>query len=455
MLIGYREDLSRTTIQNFSNTGVIHLIVISGLHLGLIYALLSYFFNLFRRIKCFNVLKPLFIILLLWCFALVSGATAAITRSATMFTFIALGNLFNKPTNIYNNLSLSALLIFIINPFAFWDVGLQLSYAAVLSIVLFARFIKNWFYFKNKLLYYIWNLCSVSIAAQIFTLPLILYYFHQIPILFLFTNIIAVPIAALSLYMEILLLPLSFYPFLAKLIGNIIDHLLWLMNTYIENLNSLPFVVLGSLQINIIQVILLYGTSITIVYWLLYKKAKWLLIAQSFFICFLVIRTLHFYNKSFQKQIVVYNISNYTAIDVMEGYHYHFIGDSVLKEASFLQDFHLKPSRILSRVHEQQELYSIGFTNNCIFSANKRVLLLNKEINLTIVPTLKLKIDAIILSKNVKIKIVSLNNYFNCKQYVFDGSNSAYKVKEWLAEANSLKVSGYSVANSGAYQLKL
>jgi competence protein ComEC len=171
-------------------------------------------------------------------FSLIAGMAPSILRSAIMFTVIAIGEAFSKRNNIYNGLAISAIIILVINPFSLWDVGFQLSYSAVLSIVLFSPYIKNWLYFKNKLLRGFWNLNSITLSAQILTLPVVLYHFHQFPILFLVTNILAVPWSGLILYAELFLIVFSWWQPLASLIGKVTEFMIGVMNKFILKLRK-------------------------------------------------------------------------------------------------------------------------------------------------------------------------------------------------------------------------
>ncbi|MCY7423018.1 MAG: ComEC family competence protein, partial [Chitinophagaceae bacterium] len=176
LLIGYRDDLDKNLVQAYSNTGVVHIIAISGLHLGMIYGTLVWFFKLFKKRKWLWWIKPLVILLVIWIFSLIAGAAPSILRSAVMFTFILAGESLAKKLTIYNTLAASAFTLLCFNPFALWDVGFQLSYAAVLSIVLFMQPVYNWFYFKNKFLRAVWKLNAVTLSAQILTVPIVCYH---------------------------------------------------------------------------------------------------------------------------------------------------------------------------------------------------------------------------------------------------------------------------------------
>src|SRR5439155_6124479 len=143
-----------------------------------------------------------------------------------------------------------------------------LSYAAVISIVTFMQPVYKWLYFQNKILDKIWSLTSVTISAQVLTLPIVIFYFHQFPNFFLITNLLVVPLSGLILYVEILLLCISFIGSVATITGIILHGLVLFMNTFIEHINNFPFAVLNNLQISVFQTWLLYGFLIILCIWL-------------------------------------------------------------------------------------------------------------------------------------------------------------------------------------------
>src|SRR5690349_21680410 len=196
LLIGYKDDLDKNLVQSYTNTGVVHIIAISGLHLGLVYWLLVKLLKPLRRKRFSKWLSPVTIITGLWLFSLLAGGQPSVLRSAVMFTCIVLAESLSRKTSIYNTLAFSAFVLLCINPYWLWDVGFQLSYVAVLSIVIFMKPIYNLFYIKNKILDSIWKLNAVSIAAQLLTTPFSIYHFHQFPDFFLLTNFVAVPLSS-------------------------------------------------------------------------------------------------------------------------------------------------------------------------------------------------------------------------------------------------------------------
>jgi len=225
-----------------------------------------------------------------------------------MFSFIALAEVLDRRTSIYNTLALSAFLLLCYNPFWLWDVGFQLSYAAVLSIIIFFRPIYNWFYFTNKILDAIWKLSAVTLAAQIFTLPFSLYHFHQFPTLFLFSNMVAVPLSSVILIGEILLCVVYFVPFIAKPLGVIIGYLLQWMNRYIEHMDRISFATWNGISISLLQAILLIAFIAAISILLLQKQKAALTFALSCLLLFVVLRSISFITAYLQQKLIVYNV---------------------------------------------------------------------------------------------------------------------------------------------------
>ena len=455
LLIGYRDDLDRDLVKAYSNTGVVHIIAISGLHLGMIYGLLLLLFKPFAQRRWVRILKPLTIITVLWGFTFLAGAMPSIVRSAVMFTILVLGEAISRKSNMYNSLAASAFLILASNPYSLWDVGFQLSYTAVLSIVVFQRYIRNWFYFQNKLLATLWNLSAVTLAAQILTLPVVLYHFHQFPLLFLLTNLLIVPLSGLILYAEMLLLLVADVCHGAAVwLGICITKLIQWMNDFVLYTNSLDFTTWPAIQITITQAILLFGCIAGISSWLIQHKNKALIVGLSCFGGFMLLRSLDFIQRNTQQKMIVYNVPSHTAIDVIQGRQYCFIGDSVLQQDGFLQNFHIKPSRILHRTTPAQALSNIAYSNQLIVSNSKRVVLLNQPLPYQ-PPAQKIKADVIIVTGNPKLYMKQVAAAFDCPQLVFDGTNPFWKIRYWKKDADSLHLRHHTTATQGAFEMDL
>lgn len=453
LLIGYRDDLDRDLVQAYSNTGVVHVIAISGLHLGLIYWLLLFLLKPLDKSKRLKWLKPLLAISFLWIFSLLTGAGASVLRAAIMFTAIAAGDLFNKKGNIYNSMAASAFVLLCYNPFYLWDVGFQLSYAAVLSIVLFMKPIYRWLSFENKLLDKAWQLNAVTLSAQLLTLPLCMYHFHQAPNLFLITNFVAVPLSSLILFGEILLIAVSFIPYIASFTGTVLSYLLNWMNGFIIWVDHFSFAVTDGIQHHPVQSILLYLFIAATAIWLIQKKTKALKWSLGFLVLFLMLQSFSLYQSRQQKKLIVYNLSQQTAVDFMLGNHYLFKGDSVLLQDGFLRNFHLKPSRILFHTYHSP-IFTPSTAGNSFTINGKKIICINQSYQYDSLSA-KLKADVVIVSKNPHLYITDLIKTIDCKLLIFDGSNPQWKVNLWKKDCERLHLNYFCTSEQGAFVMNL
>ena len=454
LLIGYKDDLEQSLVQSYTNTGVVHIIAISGLHLGLIYWLLALLLKPLQKRRKIRWLRPVLIITGLWLFSLLAGAQPSILRSALMFTCIVLGESLSKKTSIYNTMAVSAFILLCINPYWLWDVGFQLSYTAVLSIIIFMKPIYNWFYIKNKLLDFLWKLNAVTLAAQILTVPLSIYHFHQFPNLFIFTNFLAVPLSSAILLGEIFLCVISFIPAIGLLVGQLLSWLIWVMNTYIERIEVIPFSLWDGLQISILQAVLLILFAAGISYWLMEKSTKGLKYGLIALLSFAVLRSYSFIQTNRQQKIIVYNVPQKRAIDFVNGRNYFFVGDSDLLTNDFARNFHLKPSRVLYRVKSAAALDNFSVYKNYLTCFNKNILLLDKTVSF-LPQDIKPIIDLLVISKNPKIYMQELAGSLNIKQVVFDGSVPAWKTNYWKKDCDSLLIPWHDVTSKGAFVMNL
>ena len=452
LLIGYTNDLDKDLVQAYSNTGVVHIIAISGMHLGLIYVMLVWLFARIPGIKKSRWMQAVLILSCLWLFSLLTGGAASVIRSAVMFTFITLGKtIFNRQSSIFNSLAASAFVMLCYNPYYLWDVGFQLSYLAVTGIVVFQKPIYNCFFIKNKWIDKLWQLTAVSLAAQLLTFPVCIYYFHQFPNLFLITNIIAVPLSAVILYAEIALIAFSFIPLVGSYLGKLVAALVWLMNKIILWINELSFAVWDRIPATVLTTWLLYAIVVGFSAWLITKNKK---LFKAGLICLFAFTAVTVYNKwavAKQQKIIVYNVPQHQAIDIVKGSRYQFIGDSILLEDGLLQNFHLKPGRIFLQLNNRTDtLPDINKKHMFYQFGNKRIIIIDSAIQFALLKQ-KIDIDLVIISKNPKLYISGLANVFNCKQIVFDASNPAWKIEKWQRDCELLNLPNHSIPGQGAF----
>lgn len=272
LLTGDRAKLNRSLVQAYANTGVVHIMAISGLHLGLIYIFLVRLTNVIPIVRKNNIMKLLVILSGIWFFAILTGCSPSVMRAAVMFSFLSLGILKKRKVTTYNFWAAAAFILLWFKPLLLFNVGFQLSFLAVLGILVVQRPIYKWFSFHSKITDYIWQLISVSMAAQLFTLPLCLYYFHQFPVLFIITNLIAIPLASIGLWMGVILIITSWIPYLSDVISFLLEKVFAAMNGFVLHMDSFSFSVWKGIFINKSETILISLIIIFLLSWLMWKS---------------------------------------------------------------------------------------------------------------------------------------------------------------------------------------
>lgn len=446
LLIGYKNDLDKSLVQSYSNTGVVHVIAISGLHIGLIYWLLELLFKPFGKRKIMRWLKPVLILAGLWGFSLLAGAQPSVLRSAVMFTCIVVADSISRKSSIYNTLAFSAFILLCYNPYWLWDAGFQLSYTAVLSILIFMKPVYNLVFIKSRVMDAIWKLIAVTLAAQILTLPVSVFNFHQFPNYFILTNIVAVPLSSLIVLSEIFLCAVSFVPVVAEFSGEIISLLIGWMNSYIEVFEKLPYAMIESLQVSLIQMYLLYGTIAAVELWRLEGYRPAARVAMSLLLTFSILRIISFNEARKQQRMIVYNIPKVLAIDIFIGRNHFFVGDTAVDRDQFLSSFHLKPARIYFRGSSIRKLKNPGD----VFSiGNKTILLLKDSMSINSPDHIR-KVDILIISCKRRMNFKDLARKIRIGQVVVPGSAS-YQKKYWRRECDSLNIPFHDVVEKGAF----
>jgi competence protein ComEC len=292
LMVGFTDDLDPVLLKSYADTGVIHIIAISGLHLALICHFLQIVLSQKGQNKYARWIKLLVMIVCLWSYSLLSGASPSVIRAAGMFSITLFArNIFREAT-LYNILAASAFLLLCFDPFWIFDTGFQLSYAAVLSLGLFSKPIRDLLPLQNKTLRALWNATSVSIAAQILTTPISIYYFNRFPTYFLVANLLAVPLSSLILAGGILLCVC--YPIhpLAQFVGWILGILIKALNGFIEHLSGLPGAVVSNLRISFPGVMLLYAMIFCSYHFVKCRKKLWLFAGLGTLAVFLFFRMI-------------------------------------------------------------------------------------------------------------------------------------------------------------------
>lgn len=452
LLIGYKNDLDKEMVQAYSNTGVVHIIAISGLHLGLIYMVLFWLLERMPLIKRNRFVKAIILLICLWVFSLMTGASASVLRSAVMFTCIIVGNMLNRKSSIYNSLAASAFLLLCYNPYFLWDVGFQLSYFAIIGIIWLQKPIQQLFSLNNYLLRKIWEMTSITIAAQIITFPICLFYFHQFPTYFLSSNLVAVPLSTIILFEEIGLLCFSSIKIVALFIGNIVDKSIALMNKWILIISKFPGAVIDFIYADVQTTLLLYGIVILMAFFLLLKNKVYLKWTMLFLILFSCLQSMAKYKWLQQRVLVVYNIPKSHNIDLIVGKKYIFQSDSNLLTNKSAINFHVTPTRKYFRVQSDNSTSITNGNNNVILNLyGKKMAIINSPFN---ADTL-LHVDYLLITGNPKFNIIDIKEKIKCQKIIFSASNSLWKISKWKKECASLHLQCFSLQDDGAFVVNI
>lgn len=258
MALGDKSGLSKELKDDYSIAGASHVLALSGLHLGIIYGVLTFLTLGFRR----RWMPQLFIMLAVWAYVVLVGMSASVVRSAIMLTVIALVTLLNRRNILLNSLGVAAFVLLLWNPMNLYDIGFEMSFMAVLGIALFEPFMMPRHEAKNKfekyVVYWLWGIISVSIAAQIGTAPLVAYYFGRFSTYFLITNIIVIPLATVILYGFLLTAVVSFIPVLSSWLMKALFFLVMVLNSSLHWIASLPGACIDGINWSLPQVVGIY-----------------------------------------------------------------------------------------------------------------------------------------------------------------------------------------------------
>jgi competence protein ComEC len=441
LILGQRLELDKETIADYSSAGVIHILAISGLHISIIYFFIVFLLKPLKRIRFGAEIQLLIVLAILWLFALLTGLPASVTRAVTLFSFISIGNYFNQPKAIYNALAISAFLILLVKPNSIFDIGFQLSYAAVLSIVLFQPFYKKFYFSENKIAVYFTDTVLVSLAAQIGVLPLSLYYFNQLPLLFLLANLVIIPLSSLVLIAGIVILPLNYIlPSFAIFLGKILEFSIQLMNNYIHWIAQFKSGIIMDISFSGWLTFSLYLVIIAFIYWLYHTKAenvKYILAALLLFqLSYISVK----WDENNSNEFVVFNEKT-TLIGIKNQNNVIAFSDVPENHNTTLNHYARGTFSDSLRIFPMQ---------NAISFQNKRILIID---SLGIYKT-SIHPEIIVLTQNPKINLTRLIQEMKPKEIIADKSNYKNTIKIWEATCKKEKIPFHAIAEKGFYRLK-
>ena len=337
---GNKQYLDPETRETFTSSGAVHLLTVSGLHVGIIFVIFNFLLRFMNRDRHTRAIKNIVILLILWVFAAIAGLAAPVVRASIMFSIPTIGNMINKPRNIYNNIALSAFAICLFNPMCIFETGFLLSYSAVLSIVYFQPKLRNLIYIGNNFIFKIWELICVTAAAQLGTLPIILLNFKQFPSYFLFSNLVLVPFASVVMYAAIAVIFVSPFPVLLSASGYVSEFFLTIMIRIARFFENLPGSVIDGIHIDNVQCVLLGGALAFSAFFIAYRRSFALFVSAASLISFFCINVSHRYNISKQIEWGIYAVNRTSFAYFIKGNSGFCLRDSADVERKF--DYYTK-----------------------------------------------------------------------------------------------------------------
>lgn len=264
MAMGDKTALNQETKEAYSISGTSHILAVSGLHIGIIFQLIILLLGGKRRSKLTIILSTTIV----WAYVIFIGFPASAVRAATMLSIYSLVLLSLRPDPTLNTLALAYVIMVLVNPLSIFDIGFQMSFLAVASILLFYPLFFNLLSSHSNSIRAIWGLFCVSLAAQIGTLPLIIFYFGRLSCYSLLTSFIAIPAATFILYLCALLFilsPLTYIPCLAtaieglmQIVMNVLTAITQFINTAFKLTSMLPGASIEHIHLSLLQLLILY-----------------------------------------------------------------------------------------------------------------------------------------------------------------------------------------------------
>lgn len=374
VIFGFKEDLDEDWLKAFSKTGTIHVLAVSGLHVGIIYVLMSFLLGISKSRGVSLVVKSSGILIVLFLYALLTGFSPSVSRASIMFGTVIIGNSFNRQSSIYNSLCLACFILLVFNPLNIYNVGFQFSFLAVLGIVYFKDDIRGLFpeasYFFDK----IFILLSVSIAAQIATFPLGLFYFHQYPNLFMFSNLIVIPCISIVLYLGVIfILIVPFSNSLGEIISDVIGIYIQFIADAVNSIQNIPFAFFEGVYITKIQMILLYLLIIVISLSVKYRWKTGLMFTIVCVVMF-IFNDWFYLNKIRQNEVVVFDVGKGSLVGFKRDNHINFImSDNLFKDEKKME-YSIKPYLIANRMDKQYSIFPASLSHTKVNLKNIKLL---------------------------------------------------------------------------------
>lgn len=444
LILGQQQEISPDIIQDYQYSGATHVLSVSGLHVGFIMLFIAFILKPIPNTKRGSFFKLASIIISLAGFAVISGLSPSVLRSVVMFSFVAIANHLRRNGNIYHTLLVSILLILLFEPYFLFDVGFQLSYIALFFIVWLQPILKNIYTPKNKLTAYIWEALTVSFAAQIGTLPLCLYYFHQFPGLFFVTNIIILPVLSFIMIAGIIVMIIAIFTNPPLFITMIFEKSIYLLNFMIHAVASVDSFVIRDISFNLYHLWSFSFFIIGTIIWIKKPNFNKLIAVFASIVTIQLAFVLSKLETEREEELIVYSQKNNTLISERLGRNMTLFTRDTINQKDpnnrSINSYLIGNSIKLSKIKE---------VKNLLYFKNTKFLIIDST---AIFPEAA-NPDIIILSQNPKINLDRLLQNQHPKTIIADGSNSNSMLNYWERSCRKKNIPFHSIKEKGYYKL--
>ena len=444
LILGQQQDISPDILRDYQFAGAIHILSVSGLHVGFILLFITFLLKPLPKNKLGNTIRLISIISSLWGFAILAGLSPSVVRSVTMFSFVAFGMFLKRSTNIYHTLMVSILLILLFEPSFLFDVGFQLSYVALFFIFWLQPLLASLWVPKTKIANYFWEILTVSFAAQIGAFPLSIYYFHQFPGLFFVTNVIIIPFLSVIMALGVFVMVLAAFDYVPELPSKVLEWSIYLLNKIINWVASFEQFIIKDISFNWQLLLTLYFLIVIVIIWFKrpnFKKLSFALLA------ILLFQSTYFvtrWNNQQQNEWIVFNVKKNTLITerIGEGVT-TFCNDSIQKEVTnnpTLKSYLVANFSAITTSKKLQNLY---------YFKNKKILIIDS----LGVYRKEMKPDFIVIIQSPKLNLDRLLQMYKPEMIVADASNFKTYIKVWEATCRKEKIPFHATGEKGFFRL--
>ncbi|MBT1685562.1 ComEC/Rec2 family competence protein [Dawidia soli] len=452
LVLGMTDDLDRDLLDAYSATGVVHVLAVSGLHVSILFLILGWALKPVQAFRYGRVVLAAVSLIVLWGYAFVTGLSPSVLRAVTMFSFVVVGQAFYRQGNVYNMLAASAFFLLLYNPYLIMSVGFQLSYLAVLGIVYLQPWLYNLWEPSSRVWDELWKMTCVTLAAQLATTAVVLFYFHQFPNYFLLVNLLLVPGSSIVLVGGLVLLACSAVPGVAGVLGYILTGCIHVLNGIVTTVAAFPFSVWNNVYLTPLQCWLLLAMGIFGAVWLQHRHYGYGVAMLCLAMLFSASRWHYIFREVRPARMTVYKVPGHSAWDLAADGRVRLYADAALDERK--RRFHIQPNH--QRCGATGEVVAdVVERNDAVPGA--RLLVWRKKTILQIKgPEFRmpghLSVDYLIISNNAIKDIKLLAAHIDAGQILLDSSNTYYFAARLLQDAVPLGLRVHSVWHRGAFQ---